>query len=148
MGQTGHEIMKNPISEEDWNAISQWLGNSDPAAALGELASLDSTVREKLLSTFSKQGNNSEYFLSRLFGRGKVFEAENQIYDAKKDAFVIPYGKNSSFLQVGPKGNTISFRPDLIWENEADSTGMSWLDMYDWKPDEAGGSKSIYQKIK
>ena len=143
---TGHnpnETLRNPLSETAWQEISDWLG-SGAGTPLSLSDKGQDIVTAKLQNVFAKTNNRNDYFLRHLYGTGRLFEAENQIYDPEK-GIITPYGTNQRMEVsdiLNPDKMTY-YRPDLIWE-----TNDGWLDMYDWKPDEAGGSKSIYQMIK
>lgn len=145
-GKAPHEELADPMSEEAWQAISDWLGNSDPNAKLEDLK-IDPTVLTKIKTTFSKTGNNSEYFLRDLFKNGREFEAENERYNPATGNFETPYKVAIRDLNSSNPNDVTYFRPDLLWESNAGIDGKRWIDMYDWKPNEEGAGKSIYQMI-
>ena len=133
--------LKGAFTEEEWNDISTWLGEADPDKELKASDPKRQWLFDRIQSTFSPKNNTNDYFLQALFGRGRLFESENQIYDKTKGV-ISAYGANGTRVQdpTGNPGDMSSFRPDLIWEEENGD-----LVMYDWKPGEHGAKQSIFQ---
>lgn len=135
----------DPLTDIEWQQISDWLGSSDPDAELKLQGAAKQKLVDKINKTFALADNKNDAFLQSIFGKGRLFESENQIYDPK-EGFIIPYGDHSDMSVQdihGKEGDMTKYRPDLVWEHDNGD-----LVMYDWKPHEKGARKSIYQMIK